>query len=386
MCSFLFRLFLGLTAIIIATLGIVSLTLRFNVLNSQTYKTALDDARIYPAIQKQIDTSLSDISTPEGKAQAVFLGPIINKLKQEDVLRDTVNKNLDNFFDWLNGVKSELIFYFPRQILISSFNKEEVKQVAFTFFEQQFNELTPCTAEEEAALSFEENNFTFPSCKPNVSNAEDLYRSELGKVIDTIFADENPVEAALREAGVSHLTEETKLSDLLKGQSQDQINETQSRLETFKNAVFYWGIASWVLIFISLIFTLIVLVTGRIHLRNMLAGFSTIYFLTGVLVLVIGLSNMPLVTLVINNLPDALRANETAQLYTQVTELIKVLVPSLFRLTVIVGAVLTVIMLLLRITAFILPAPAPRKKAEPKPIEKKPDFPEKKTAENISPL
>jgi hypothetical protein len=378
MCKFLLRTVLGLLAIVIAALGIISLTVRFAVLNPDTYKSALESAQVYEKLDSQLTLS------PNSN---IFLDIIIKKLKTQDVLRTTINNNLDNVFGWLSGSKPELILYFPRQVLLNSFSKEEVKQTAVLYFEQQYSNLPPCTPDQEKQLADpQQGQLNFPDCKPSLANMEQKYLDVISQSIDNVFKDGSPIEVTLREAGLGNLSEQTPVKELLSGKS----NEAQvlGQMETARTAVLYWGIISWVLLLVAFILSLIVIVSGGVHLRNIFGTAATLGLLTGILVLIAGLSGSQLANAATNYLHSVSLPVDNQSIKDLLEAFINALVPNLLRLTIIVGIVMSVIMLLLRITAFLIPRP---KKKEEKPaapetpktivIETKPEMPEKKNPE-----
>lgn len=378
MCKFLLRTVLGLLAIVIAALGIISLTVRFAVLNPETYKSALESAQVYDKIDSQLKL------TPDTN---IFLNIIINKVKEQGILRTSINNNLDFFLGWLSGSKSELFIYFPRQILLNSFSKEEVKKIAATYFEQQYQNLPVCTPDQEKQLAQPQaGQLNFPDCKPTLTDMEQQYLDVISQSIDNVFKDGSPIEVTLREAGLGNYSEQTPVKELLSGKANEQ--QALAQLETVRNAVLYWGIISWVMLLVAFILSLIVIVTGGVHLRNIFGTAATLGLLTGILVLIAGFSGSQLANVAANYLHGVQFPVDNQALKDVAEAFIRELIPALLRLTLLTGIVITIIMLLLRITAFMIPRQKKKeaKTEEPeKPktiiIETKPEMPEKKKPE-----
>lgn len=379
MCAGIIRFFIAIIAVLLAAVGIVVLTIRLSLLNPANYKYALEQSKVYEEVLGQIIRFVPDENDPDHAGAYVFLGPILDKLTNSDVVKTTINNNIDNFIKYLSGEDSELNLYFPRTILINSFNKTEIQENAVNYFKILFADLPEC-APDQNPVDQSNPEFQVPVCKPpglDDPTAEQI--EEVREIVSEIFGDENVIEVTLREAGLAEFDEETPISYVFNALPDTNSEEGLKTLETARNVFYIAGIAGWVLLVVSFIITMLLIAFGGLRPKNIIGTFSNVYLLTGVLVTLVGVLAFPLRDSAVVFVNDQSASAETLGFVNAAVAFIQIFIPQLFQLTLITGIVLFVICLLLRITAFMMPTAdqeyANRKKSDTTPahpVEEKP--------------
>ncbi|MFQ5493018.1 MAG: hypothetical protein ACE5DX_02545 [Candidatus Dojkabacteria bacterium] len=361
MCGRIIRFLLSAIAIFLVFLGILLLALRIPLLNANTYKTALENSGIYSTAREQAEAFLLPDREDEKTAGAyVFLDPILDNLDIEEVLRTTVNNNLDNFFSWVNGTSEKLTIYFPRTTLVQSFKFEELEANLISEFRDQIAELPECTEAELLELKKNETGeeLFIPECRPP-GEFDDVIAASQEDLLDeikTLFGEENPVEVALDEANLGHLNESTDLRTLIENQPGTNAGEALNSLEQIRNYVFYTLILGWALIFVAALLLVIVIITGKLSNKGTLTTISNIFLVVGVLLTVVAFLGMRLPDMILPLLEQQLMSVpvETEAFANIAQSVVEELIPVVFRLPLFVGLSIFFVSLLMRIASLLM--------------------------------
>ena len=174
MCRNIFKGIFVFLAFVLGSVSLLLLSARWQLLNSGFYKNTLNEAGIYKLIENiVISTVHTYISSGtiepnndlQGNYQLEFLLTnenfrktlaeqsvmfIKEDLDVQQVLQDTVEKNLDNFFAWANSQKKEILIYIPKSVLKSKINNTKISKIISDTLEEsaKLNDLPICSSDQ----------------------------------------------------------------------------------------------------------------------------------------------------------------------------------------------------------------------------------------------
>lgn len=275
------QIILGFFAVIFAITGIIVLTLRYKLTDSNLYKDAVEESSIYVLLEnpkEYFSTSNDDVQ--------IFLVPILENINLGDLIRVTVETNIDYITNWLKG--DELFLYFPRDKLVQSVNSEDFRNDAIEGFTEAFYNLPECS--ESQILKYEsqinEGDNFIPECKP--SNSDEIFleqKAELERRLNEILSDDSNVQRIIEETDLKFFSEKTSIQTLLDRMSSEERERVEKALNLTDKFVLYSKLLGFSLVIASLIFTLINLFTVK-NFKNALIIFSNTYIFTGVILFI----------------------------------------------------------------------------------------------------
>ncbi|HEC64151.1 MAG TPA: hypothetical protein ENI23_02525 [bacterium] len=378
MCKGIIRFFLGFFIVIFAFSVIALFTARTKLLNAEFYINVLSRNNVYQEALNASDKLLVQTAESSDSENSSLLSSALDSVKDqlltEDLIRRTVENNLRNILEWLNGKEQKLLVYFPREDVLSALKETD----ALSSFEDNIldlsNTLPECTSDQ--IKGYEESGFDLTSeieCIPPGFDFEDRNLSELFSSIGEVTGT-NPIDLFFETEPLSELTEETDVFTLL--ENLDGVEDSEGMKRSLEDARIYVGMFNlgiWIFAGITfLMFVLFVLIGG---FKKFFPSYQLIAIPTGILSIVFGLVVIIPVKVGSNSLN--IYANRIDPALETILEdfdflpiFISDLVVSLFMPFVIVGGVLLVTGIISLIVQRIFFKK--KEEAEEIPIDKKP--------------
>lgn len=288
-----FRSCFFLSALILGLLAISALIIRNKLLDPDYYKDSLNEAQVYSLTSsliehaqennfKNFDTNKSKSpeinDSTEGTVEEItfkILGEILDNIDIEELIKITVEANIDNVFYWARGERTELLIFFPREEIISSVSNKKIQTILLDSFTEllDFDNLPDCEPLD-------------PTTEIDVSNIicidEKLILDIERLILETMpESDKSFVEEILDES-VPYLDEETPLSDLNPELSEMEIKDTLNNVKKVIDSTFQLPLL--VLIISLLLITCAALLSDGIRLFIVLK----MYLIIGIVLIIAG--------------------------------------------------------------------------------------------------
>jgi len=145
MAKQLLKSVLLITAVLLGTLGIVTLTFRLRALDPATYERALAPSGVYRELRFTLEDQFITSTIGEEALGTPFAEDIVSKLDLPSVTITMMERNIEQLFAWINKESDELRLFIPFDELAAEISNLEVSDFSFAEIEQRTAGLEPCT-------------------------------------------------------------------------------------------------------------------------------------------------------------------------------------------------------------------------------------------------
>jgi len=305
MCRNIFKGIFVFLAFLLGFISLLLLSARWQLLNSGFYKNTLSESGIYKLFENiAISTVNTYVSSgtlePNSEIQSNYLLEFLltnenfrkaladqtvkfikEDLDVQQVLQDTVEKNLDNFIAWANGEKKEILIYLPLSVLKAKIDNDKISQLVTDTLAESANlsDLPTCNSDQLLELLIDVNNidiFNLPCTHPEILNQ--LNSAIIMNFLGTTTSDVNIIDWLL-PAQVQLENDTIAFTKLV-----TDAPEINKSLETIKQGI---EISNWLLLLMLLVSVMAAFAAVLFSTGNRFSIFFKIYLFAGILLLVI---------------------------------------------------------------------------------------------------
>jgi hypothetical protein len=341
---------LCLVAILAGAAGTIILTVRDRAVDPQTYKLALAPSGVYKDIRTYLETLLiKQVSGEDANLANPLTAAVLAKINLPEVVIKTGETNIDNFFDWVAKKQPEFYIYFPRSDLKTRFSDPELQSSILGQLDIIIPKLPDCTDASSQAVLLQQCKTTDPVAdKTRIGSTLKQFFSKLATA-------DNFMDELTASAGFKNLSEKTSVTVLMSDQSSDVKMQNEIVLQTIQDLASSSALLGFLLIVVSLLFTVIDIFINHLHWRTVLAKVSLIYLLSGILITVVGLIGTYEPQFFLQAIPGEQTNLFTSSFSDSAMLFYNNLARILFQITLFTGIVVTLISGLLQAIAMLMP-------------------------------
>ncbi len=291
MCKSLIRINLAIISILLGIVGLTALSLRISLFNSQTYKEPIEKHGFYSLVTDLTSKNVFSNDAIEGNAlinkqeaqelSKLFALSVIDNVDIEDILKTTIESNLDYIFTWTNS-NEDLYIYFPKEKLMEGFGEENLVNIVYSGLSSilNFDTLPTCTEDQIKELENQETIDIFNlECLP-----EDFKKAvdqEIQNLVDELGFN-NLMEEFLEDQGLEYLHEKTPVSEVIEGLvDEESVPTTLEKIDTAQKVLKISKIIPWILICLSIFFGLLTIFLGKKEFKQFVKSFTKLTFVVG---------------------------------------------------------------------------------------------------------
>ncbi len=290
------QLFTFIFAVLAIIVGFVSLTvvsIRYRALEDTTYTSVLSKNAIYQltadAILESSEGYFAQAADPEDPSEEVtndfgpklsqaLLETLLANIDLEATLRTTIDNNLRNLSDWINGRSEELILFLPKEEILAGFGDDPNATFVETFLETALEGIPLCQPGQAA---------------PNLDNPDELvsitcyteeFKEQLRVRITDQFTGSNEagdIGDSVFESFFGDLQSETRLADFVSSTGEKDAQSVVNQLNNVRAKVQLVTLYGWLAVTLFLVLTMLATLISR----NPIGVFAKTMMITGALLL-----------------------------------------------------------------------------------------------------
>lgn len=356
----LLRTILYFCSILTIALGVMILTVRIRLLDHNTFRLALAPSGLYQQLRFAIEDSLIAKTAGESAVNSVIAEEVLVEIDLRSQVIEASEKNLVNFFAWLNKEDKDLDIYFPQKKIIDSLENPELQSSLKLKLPELITKLPDCTSE----LKLE--SAELPICR-NTPDATFGFSAEnmVMQYLANLKPAEEIVDELLKDAPLPPLTEETELSQLeslLEKPVRDSLASTLEMIRNLANTSAMVGITS---LATGIILILCIIFTGELKWRGVICTIASILLVSGLITTILNGAVLIFPDQIIARLPEyfLLHSGMSNDVRLAAEDYHRNLINVSFQISLYSGIVISVISAMLLLTGKLMPQTSQEKQS-----------------------